>query len=242
VEPSAYEQTAAVEDRHWWFREMRSIWRALWPRRPGEPPARVLDAGCGTGGNLRALSGDAAIGCDLSAIALAHARRRSGAPLVRASILALPFRPGAFDIVLCTDVLYHAAVPDDRAALRELHRVLRPGGWLVVNLPAFESLRSAHDRAVHTARRYSRSSVERVLGDTGFRLERLLFWNGLLLPPFAVWRWFRRGRGTQSEITPSSGPVHAILARCARLDRALALRGLLPAGLSIAARARRPVS
>lgn len=242
MEPIEYEHTAAAEDTHWWFREMRAVWQALWPGGKGADAAaiRVLDAGCGTGGNLRCLEGGSAIGIDVSDLALRLARGRTGRPLVRGSLAALPFRDGSFDVVLCTDVLYHARVTDDRAALRELFRVLRPGGSLVVNVPAFEILRSAHDRAVHTARRYRRGLLRERLIEAGFAPERIVYWNGLLFLPAFLWRRWRRGAGKRSDITEASGWLHRLLAAAARIDRALALRGALPAGLSIAARARRP--
>ncbi len=279
MEPEEYGRTAAAEDRHFWFREARAIWHGLLRRAPREPSAMspagppnskqsppesprrrlILDAGCGTGGNLRAIEeastfpgghpgsdgmrsgpplNQGAIGLDLSPIALGLARGRVGSPLVRGSVLALPFRDQSFDLALCADVLYHVEVRDDLAALRELRRVLRPGGLLCVNVPAFDSLRSAHDRAMHTARRYTRGSLRARLINAGFAPCRVLYWNGLLLLPAVIVRLFRRG-GEGSEIGMPPPGLNALLWLLARCDAALALAGLLPAGLSVAALARR---
>jgi SAM-dependent methyltransferase len=276
VEPEEYGRTAAAEDRHFWFRESRAIWAGLLRyaetarRHRGsgaEPEVSVvaaagrrrlitLDAGCGTGGNLRALEEPAArgpavpgesgpghdriaIGVDLSPIALDLARRRVRSPLVRGSILALPFREGSFDVALCADVLYHAEVRDDVTALRELRRVIRPGGVLCVNVPAFDALRSAHDRAMHTARRYTRDRLRERLVTAGFAAERIIYWNGLLLLPAILIRLLRKRGGSRSEIVDLPPMMNGILWGIARLDATLALRGLLPAGLSVAAVAKR---
>lgn len=267
MEPEEYGRTAAAEDRHFWFREARSIWQALLqgvpePEGPASrPPGRrmVLDAGCGTGGNLRALEAApriceshptsaewqpgspparATIGLDLSPIALGLARTRVQSPLVRGSVLALPFREQVFDLVLCADVLYHEDVRDEFVALQEIRRVLRPGGYFCINVPAFGSLRSAHDRAMHTARRYTRGGLRTRLIRAGFVPSRVLYWNGLLFLPAVLVRLVRRG-GRSSEIGMPPPALNALLWLLARCDAALALAGLLPAGLSVAAMARR---
>jgi hypothetical protein len=110
---------------------------------------------------------------------------------------------------------------------------------LVVNVPAFESLRSAHDRAVHTARRYSRPRLRKLLLDADFHPLRIIYWNGLLLAPAALVRWLRKGGGNRSDITRLPAIVNGLLRGVARLDAAVALHGWLPAGLSVAALARR---
>jgi SAM-dependent methyltransferase len=242
VEPREYERTARVEDRHWWFCELREIWAALLHRAACEPSQAfgILDAGCGTGGNLRAFGGTRhAIGLDISPLALRLARDRVDCPLLQATIDQTPLRDGIFDLVLCADVLYHSRVTDDLAALEEIRRILRPGGHLLVNVPAFDRLRSAHDRAMHTARRYTREQLVKLLVSADLVPVRVVYWNGILLGPAVLLRLLRRGKGDRSELVSLPGPINAILRRLARLDAGLATRGLLPAGLSIAALARR---
>ncbi|MFB3906871.1 MAG: class I SAM-dependent methyltransferase [Candidatus Eisenbacteria bacterium] len=240
MEPEEYERTSLAEESHFWFDEMRSIWMGLLEWTGEAPRIRLaLDAGCGTGGNLCRLGRDrAAVGIDLSPLALAFARRKCASPLARGTILSLPFRSGCFDLVLCSDVLYHRAVPDDTAALSEMRRVLRAGGLLIVNVPAFDRLRSAHDRAMHTVRRYSKDVLAERLLHAGLEPLRIVYWNGLLLPPVAVVRRLRRG-AHGSEISPLPPAVNRIFGAVAKLDRAAAMRGMLPAGLSLAAVARR---
>jgi SAM-dependent methyltransferase len=240
VEPEEYTRTAEAEGRHFWFRELRWIWRGLAPRAESGFEARALDAGCGTGENLRRLEGSRrATGVDLSPLALAVARGKARSPLARATISNLPFRDESFDLILCADVIYHADVADDVAALREMRRVLKRGGSLIVNVPAFEGLRSAHDRAVHTARRYDRAMLRDRLAAAGFAPKRVLYWNSLLLPVAALVRRIRRDDPGGSDIVLLPGAVNAILTAIARIDAALALLGLFPAGLSVAAAARK---
>jgi SAM-dependent methyltransferase len=240
VEPEEYRRTADAEGRHFWFRELRWIWRGLLGSPPPGGAWRILDAGCGTGANLALLGRDhAALGIDRSRLALDFARTKASAPIACASILAIPIRSASCDAILSTDVIYHRDVGDDVAALREFHRVLRPGGRLVLNVPAFDSLRSAHDRAVHTARRYNRRMLRERLTAAGLEPVRVLYWNSLLLLPAIATRILRRG-GEGSDIVTPPEPLNAILTAAGRIDATLALAGLFPAGLSVAALARRP--
>ncbi len=242
MEPREYDRTASAEEGHWWFRALRTVLADLIEQGSRESPigGPALDAGCGTGGNLRHLLADrAAVGIDRSPLALAHAESRTSAPLARGSIGELPFRDRSFGLVLCADVLYHREVKDDIAALREFRRVLQPGGWLVVNVPAYNSLRSAHDRAMHTARRYRRKSLSDRLRRAGLRPERIVSWNGLLLGPALLMRFLRRTSGDESDITALPAAVNQFLFGCARIDTFLARHRLLPFGLSVAGLAQR---
>ena len=137
--------------------------------RPARPPARrpgataaagpILDAGCGTGGFLAALAAAQPdrppFGLEWIEAAAAIAAAKSGRPIVRGSINALPFAANSFATVITADVLCHAAV-EPMTALAEIRRVLRPNGRLIVNMPAFRALLSAHDVQVHNARRHER--------------------------------------------------------------------------------------
>lgn len=241
MEPDAYRDTAAAEASHFWFRELRWIWTTL--LRDGSEPAatgRLLDAGCGTGGNLGRLPAPwQGVGIDISPIALEIARGRVATPLVRGSIGALPFRDRSLHAVLCLDVIYHRAVEDDLDALREIRRILAPGGIAVINVPAFESLRSAHDEAVHTARRYDRGVLKERLNRADLEPLRIVYWNGILLPAAAIVRRLRRGGEMKSDISRPPAPINALLSAIGWIDSRLALAGFLPAGLSVIALARR---
>jgi SAM-dependent methyltransferase len=246
MRPAEYEAMYRVEDTHWWYGALRDhVTRAvaLEARRLGHAP-RLLDAGAGTGGMLARLGGmGERYGIEIALEGLGFCRQRGLERLVCGSVAKLPFAGAAFDIVLSLDVLYHQGVPDDVAGARELARVLRPGGLLVLNLPAYPSLRGAHDEAIHTARRYSRARVAHLLGEAGFTPERITHWNTLLLPIAAASRLLSRFRRDESgsDVHPVFPPLNAVLSATLRLESAWSSRRDLPFGLSILALARQPI-
>ncbi|MCC7360382.1 MAG: class I SAM-dependent methyltransferase [Anaerolineales bacterium] len=243
MEPGEYDRIAQLEGRHWWYRGMQAIaagWLAqwVWPRLAPRP--RLLDAGCGTGGALRWLSAQAQVtGLDLHPLALQYAAG-AGQPLARGSVTALPFARDSFDVVTCFDVLYHAAVPDDIAALRELARVLRPGGWLLLRVPAYNWLRGAHDRQVHTRTRYTRAGLQARLLAAGLEVRRLSYAGLWLLPPAIVRRRGQSRTTANSDVTLPPAAVNRAGEALLRAEGWWLRRATLPAGLSLLALARCP--
>jgi SAM-dependent methyltransferase len=243
VRPGEYDALFESEDAHWWFRALRRVVRWHLERYvPGWRDAVLLDAGCGTGGNLAHLPGPGLrVGLDRAPEAIARCRRRGLARLVRGDAAALPFAAASFDAALSLSVIYHRWVPDPAAALRELHRVLRPRGVLLVDVPAYASLWSEHDEAVMTARRFTRRELRDLLEASGFEVLRATYWNSLLLP--AVWgaRRFRLvagGRDLEPEQRPGAW-LGATLDGVMRVEAALWRRWPLPAGVSLHCAARR---
>ena len=182
---------------HWWFRGRRVLLRRLVTRHlpqtlAGRP--RILDFGCGTGGNsvVYAEIGDViGIEPDASALRFAAGRSEPGTPppgvaYCRAVGTALPLAAGSFDVVVASDVLEHIA--DDRAAVAEIARVLRPGGIFVFSVPAHPWLWSAHDEALWHQRRYRRPELVRLVRGAGLRLRWLSYWNTVLFPVVALRR------------------------------------------------------
>jgi SAM-dependent methyltransferase len=148
------------------------------------------------------------------------------------------FAAASFDAVVTADVLCHAAVDPD-AALAELYRVLRPGGRLVVNMPAYAWLLSAHDRNVHNVRRWTASFTRATLRRAGFTDVRARYWNGLLLPLMVVQRkLLARGAGAASDVAAFSPWLDATLHAITAIERRLPVP--LPAGGSVIATAIRP--
>ena len=242
MEASEYATLAALEDRHWWYVGMRALAQTAVGALELPPDPRILDVGCGTGGNLRWLAGiGRATGVDVAPLALTHAVRRAGPVVARADALSLPFAPGAFDLVTSFEVLYHAAVPDDDAGLREMSRVLAPDGLLLLRLPAHNWLRGAHDRQVHTARRYGLAELRDKIQRAGL-IVRHLAPVGLWLLPLAV---LQRGWQSRRKAAPASDvrlppqPINSLLAALLAAEGRLAARHRLPWGLSLFAVAQK---
>ena len=190
VEPAEYDLMDAAEQGMWWYRALHA--RAIGALGPAPIGAGgLLDAGCGTGGFLARLRatrpGLAASGLEYLPAAAARARSKAGVPVAVGSVNAMPFAAGSFGAVTSLDVLCHAAV-EPAPALAEMARILAPGGLLVLNLPAFSWLRSAHDLRVRNIRRFTAAGARRLLAAAGFTGIRTRYWNALLLPLMVVQR------------------------------------------------------
>jgi SAM-dependent methyltransferase len=237
-----YARMFEAEETQWWYVGMRAIsFALLGAAGPEAAGRRILDAGCGTGNNLRHLSARGlAVGIDISEEALRFCRTR-GVVAARGSLLSLPFPDASFDWVTSFDVLYHRWVTDDRAAARELVRVMRPGGLLLVRVPALRGLWGAHDEAVHSRHRYTRPEVKALLEEAGLRVEHATYANSLLLPLVAARRWLDRLTGRQgSDVGFLPAPLEWLF-RSALLVEARLLRHVsLPLGASVVALGRKP--
>lgn len=248
MEPDEYPRLAAIEDSLWYCRTLRAhlrreLLRALGPAAAAD----VLDAGCGTGGFLREAAARhpawRGFGVDLSPVACSLARSRCPASnIAEASVLSLPFPEHRFHAVVSSDVLYH--LDDDSAALREIHRVLRPGGTLVVNVPAHPWLWSYHDVAVHGRRRYTRGDLHKRLAESGFKITRSTHWNLLPLPLLIVRRKvFPPRRPSGSDVHPFPPPLEWFFRRLMSAELIwLRAGGRMPAGSSLLAVAHRPAN
>ena len=232
MRPEAYDEMRAVEERHWWFRGRRSLlWALLW-RAGGVPyPARVLDAGCGTGRNLVEFAALGSLaGADPAAEAVEACHARGLDDVRQATLDALPFEARSFDFLLATDVLEH--VDDDAAALRELRRVAAPGALLLVTVPAHPRLWSGHDVALHHRRRYRRGELVARVREAGWEPVAVTWWNAFLLAPVALARLAGLGSSTPSAANRVLEAVLSVEARLVRGGRDL------PAGVSLALAAK----
>lgn len=238
MDEAVYEQLYDLEDRHWWFRGRRSVIAALLQETDLPAAPRVLDAGCGTGRNLLdMLELGPAVGVDMSAAAVDFCLRR-GAPDVRQATLdALPFDAGSFDLLVAFDVIEH--IEDDVEALRELRRVAEPGAALLVTVPAYRWMWSQHDDTHHHRRRYTRRRLVAALAAGGWEPERVTHFNSLLLTPIVAARAvgrLKRGAHTRSDYDLSSERLNDWLELPLRAEALAIGRGLdMPAGVSIAA-------
>jgi SAM-dependent methyltransferase len=247
VNPVEYERMFEAEEAQWWYVGMRALSFALLrPALRGSRPEAVslLDAGCGTGNNLRHLAVlGRTFGVDLSAEALRFCRTR-GVTVTRGNLLALPFPSGCFDCVTSFDVLYHRWVEDDRAAVDEVARVLKPGGLLLVRVPALQMLWGAHDEAVHSRHRYRRGEVKALLAAAHLEVLRTTYANTLLFPLLLVRRTLDRLTGRHgSDVGFLSPPLEWAFRSLLAAEARLVGWGLsLPIGASLFALARKPRS
>lgn len=241
MSPLEHDILRTAEEQHWWYAVLHRL--VLTEMRTRVPAgSAVLDAGCGTGGMLSRLDAWQCCGVDVSPAAVEHCRRRGLKNITQASVSHLPFPDASFDAVLSLDVLYHQQV-DEPAALREMARVLKPAGVLILNLPAFNALRGAHDTAVCGTRRYTACHVrESLLGPT-FRTDMIHYWNAWLFLPLLIWRGrSRRGHAARSDLAPMPGFLNHMLKLAGHLDAHGCRHLRLPFGSSVFAVAHRPES
>lgn len=235
-----------AEDRLWWYDILHGLASgALDARLP--PRAYALDAGCGTGGMIATHQKKRPhcewAGVDASEIAVRHCQERRLERVCRAPVEQLPFADEVFDAVLSLDVLYHQNV-DEEAAMKEMRRVLKSGGILVINLPAFECLRGRHDIAVCGIRRYTRSQVRALLEGHSLQVEMIHYWNSWLFLPLLLWRRLSLALPAAYEegvsdlsLTPSW--LNRFLKLAGRVDALLGRALQLPFGTSVFAVARK---
>lgn len=239
--------TARAEDRHFWFRGLRRFAaQFLEPVTAGRPLRLVVDCGAGTGRNLDWLAAlGPAVGLERSATGLSHGRRL-GRRMVQGSITSLPFPSASADLVTCFDVLYCLEDADERQALAEMFRVVRPGGALLVNVAALDILRGSHSTLTHEVRRYTRATLGARLASAGFAVDRMSFTNLTTFPPTLLVRWLDRVRGragvpSDADLGVPPAPVNALLDAALAIEAAL-LRAIdLPVGSSILCLAHRPI-
>jgi SAM-dependent methyltransferase len=232
-------QTHRVEDRHWWYRGRRQVLERTIARLGLAPGARILDAGCGSGRNMVDLARHGAVtGVELSETSAELARGRHVGEVVEGSVMAMPFADGSFDLAVCLDVIEH--LQDDRGALRELRRVVAPGGVLLVTVPAYQWLWSGHDEVNHHHRRYSRATLQQAAREAGWECARTTHFNCLLLPAAIALRALDRlhTRATESslDLWVPPAPLNWLLQQPLNLEAAVIGRGgHIPAGLSLLA-------
>ncbi len=241
MERVVYDRIRVLEQDHWWFAGRRRILTGLIGDLPLPPDARILEVGCGAGGNIGMLRGFGSVrAMEPDGPSRAYASERHDMTVDDGRLPdGTPYAPGSFDAVCAFDVVEH--VDDDTATVGALARLLDRNGYLVVTVPAYGWMWSAHDEAHHHKRRYGRAQMERLFRDAGLEIVRASYFNSLLLPLAAGVRLAKRLVGIKSEddaMPPAS--VNRLLERIFSSEAGWLRRRSLPFGLSIVVIGRRP--
>ena len=241
MEVAEYSKMDEVEKNHWWFVAKRRYLAAMLARfTPSATRPTILDIGCGTGAIMEFVAslGYKVEGIDLTEEALRHCREKNlSVKLGRAE--QIPYPDNSFDIIIASDVLEH--VLDDAAAVREVGRVLRPGGRFIATVPAHQALFSYHDKALHHVRRYGKKQFARTLG-AHLTLEYISWIHAAILLPAAFLRLVARSRNAsgESDVKPTPAFINKGMKLVYALEFAwFKLFKTLPFGLSLMAVARK---
>jgi SAM-dependent methyltransferase len=235
-----YDRMRGLEYSHWWFAGRRAILSRLVGALPLPPQARLLEAGCGVGGNIDMLRRFGRVeGLEPDAPSRDYIQQRYGlSPADGRLPDGLPYAPASFDAVFALDVVEHVA--EDASSVAALGRLVKPGGYLILTVPAYGWMWSAHDVAHHHHRRYSRAQLKALIAQSGLTLLKASYFNTLLFPLAAVVRLVKRClrlTGEDDRLPPA--PLNRLMRSLFSAEAHWLARGSLPFGLSIVAIAQR---
>ena len=232
-----FDRMAALDQTHWWYVARRAILADLIARRIQPPKdAHILEIGCGTGHNFPVLSRFGVVDAlEVDDAARAIASERLGRPVASAPLPELPgIADASYDLIALLDVLEH--IEEDLAALSSIRAKLRPGGRILLTVPANEWMWSAHDSVHHHYRRYNRATLGKVAAAAGLRVDMMSHFNSLLFPLAAAARIAGKLTGRQeADDAQPPAPLNALFKGVFGLERHLVGRVPLPAGVSLVA-------
>ena len=235
MERSVYREMAELDDRHWWYRARREVLADLIRRDLKLPPkARILEIGCGTGHNLEMLAAFGKVDAlELDDEARGIAERRLGRKVMSAPLPELAgVRDRRYDMIAALDVIEH--IDDDQAAIGAIAAKLKPGGKLLMTVPAHQWMWSAHDVVNHHKRRYSKQALRRLVEGSPLRLDGIGYFNSLLFPLAVAERFTSRLRGKDNaDVKLPASPLNSALRIVFAAERHFVGRLPLPPGLSL---------
>jgi SAM-dependent methyltransferase len=241
MEATIYAKMDRLEHEHWWFVSRRNIIRTVLRSQLGaiDPHAKILDAGCGTGGNLDFLS---SLGCEVTGLEMEQdaaeiARLKSGKSIYIGSLPDhLPFPDESFDLIVLLDVLEH--IDDDHAALASLTAKLKAGGHLLITVPAFAFLWSHHDESHHHKRRYRLQEITSAMKQCSLQPKYASYFNTWLFPVIAIVRMMQkifRMSNRSDDLSMPSPLLNRLLTGIMSSERHILMRSSMPFGVSIVA-------
>ena len=237
MERVVYDRMAELDSRHWWYRARRAVLAAFISREIKLPhDARILEIGCGTGHNVEMLDAFGKVDAiEIDEAARSIASERLGRPVGHAPLPELTgVARGSYDLVAILDVLEH--VDADRAALESIAATLRPGGRILITVPAHPWMWSAHDVVNHHKRRYTRATLKKVIADAGLRLDTMSYFNSLLFPLAAAARLVGRITGKEdSDDALPAAPINTLFEFLFGLERHAIGRMPFTPGVSLVA-------
>jgi SAM-dependent methyltransferase len=241
MEEAIYHKTAAYEESHWWFSGRRRIIETVLHSLSLPSNPKILEVGCGTGGNLSLLSHYGEVyGVEQDTFARNYALNRQIAPILPGSLpYDIPYQDNFFDLIVLLDVLEH--VEEDGLSLVQLHKKLKPGGYLLITVPAFPALWSAHDEAHHHKRRYTLKTLGPIVREANYKIIFHSYMNTILFPIIAGLRVIKQSRGNDDLFMPPS-ILNYLLYKTFAIERHLLKLVSLPFGTSLLVLARRGLS
>jgi SAM-dependent methyltransferase len=242
MEKIEYETMFSVENGFWWYRGLHDlVLRFVRPAATvaaGKKMLRILDAGCGTGRMMELLLpfGDVE-GFDFSGEAVRFCAQRGLLNVSRQDMTTWHGGSGQYDVIISLDVLCHKSITDEDAIVKEFHRALKPGGTLIVNLPAFELLRRRHDRAVHTRKRYAKKETIARYEAAGFFIKHASYRLPHLFLIIFCKKWAERlsgDKGMESDVAMPPRWLNALLTWCNLFENRCIASGVsMPLGTSL---------
>lgn len=238
MEDTQYERHYRLSKKHWWYIATNHLFYEF-INKYVQKKGSILDVGCGAGGMLNLLKPDYPFvtGIDNERKALKYCKLNGIDNAIQGEVESLPFAEGTFHGIISLDVLYHEGVKNDVIALKEIARVLKPDGYVFIQLPAYEWMRSSHDRIAHSFRRYTKRRLKEMLISCDLRVERITYRVCILFILAFIQRKLLRNQ--DSDMRETNGILNALFIMSMRFEEFLLKKINLPFGLSVIAIAQK---